>query len=356
MLQRWNKTVVLEKIRNLHRQGRKLNAAYARAHYRTLVWATYKYVGGWRQAVEAAGFDYEAIRRYKAPTHWNKRMIIKVIQELHKAGVELHSNYVQQHRRPLYGAAIRYFGGWKQAVCTAGFEYAEIRQTRWFRSWRKELIVAEIRARKRRGLAINSFAVSRDDSSLYRIAQRYFGKRGWQKALRMAGFDPVLQNPQLFWTRQRVLKKVREFWASKQPLYGKYLCYHGFGGLIEAGRRYFGSWRKTILAAGIDYEKVRAVRWRWWTKQRTLAEIRRLEREGVRLNHKSIQRSHADLIHAAIKNFGSWSQAVERAGINYRLHSFTWSYKAWLRTLRPWQVQELEQQTLRRAKVRRMTR
>lgn len=54
-----------------------------------------------------------------------------------------------------------------------------------------------------------------------------------------------------------------------------------------------------------------------WTPVTILAELRRLRAEGVDLGYRALARSHRPLVSAAAYHFGSFRRAVDLAGIDY---------------------------------------
>ena len=58
---------------------------------------------------------------------------------------------------------------------------------------------------------------------------------------------------------------------------------------------------------------------RVWTKEKLLAEIKRLHDEDVDLSPTSVQKTHSALFSSARSrsHFGSWRTAIEEAGLNY---------------------------------------
>lgn len=334
MPRKWSKEVVVSTILELRRGGEKLNSDYAQKNHRPLYLAACTYCGGWKQAIKAAGLSYEDVR-IKTPNRkrvWSKEIVIETIKGMHNAGEELNSNYIQTERQRLYGAANKYFGSWQQAVAAAGLDYRLLRK-RTLKSWTKTAIVDEIIRRSGTGLSIRGGDVTTLDRGLYQAARRHFGKNGWAKARVLAGFDPIDPNPQKMWDQEAVVEEILRLYHNGIPLNTAALV-GDFGYIRSAGEKYFGSWRKAVRAAGLNYSKIRKARRKgWWTKPRILRALRNLERRGVRLSSKSIQRSHGALFRATLIQYGAWSTAVEAAGISYQKHSRTWSTKAWLRRM-----------------------
>ena len=60
MRRTWSKRKIIAKIQLLDQR----NSAYAQKEHNPLWKASVRYFGSWRDACEAAGFDYDAIRRY----------------------------------------------------------------------------------------------------------------------------------------------------------------------------------------------------------------------------------------------------------------------------------------------------
>jgi hypothetical protein len=54
-----------------------------------------------------------------------------------------------------------------------------------------------------------------------------------------------------------------------------------------------------------------------WTRKAIVAEIKRLHAEGAELNYATAEEDHLNLVRAAAWHFGTWRRAVEAAGIEY---------------------------------------
>lgn len=265
---------------------------------------------------------------------WSKDIIRHTIQQLYASGEPINSNRAQTHHPSLYTAAVKYFGSWRKAIEAAGFDYDSVRIVE-LRKWNKTKIVQAIRSRKRRHLSLNGSVVEKEDRGLYNATRYHFGTGGWRKALKKAGVNPnSLPDPRVIWTKKTIVKEIKRLRRQKIPLHAFHLVNNGYRGLHSSARNVFGTWKKAIEAAGYSYDAIRKVRHNYWNGKRILAEIRRLARAGIRLNSKGIQQRPGGLFSAALKEFGSWGEAVEAAGFDYRLHCKTWSYKAWLRRLK----------------------
>ena len=337
MPQKWSREIVVRHILKRHRGGEKLSSDYMQKNHRSLYMAACFHWGGWKQAIQGAGLKYSEVRVKKAAHKvvWNEEIIVRTILFLNTQGEPLNSNYVQTKHPLLYRATYVYFDGWAQAVTVAGLDYSSLRKKKPMRIWSKKAIVAEVLRRSREGLSIRGGEVTNEDRGLYHAALRHFGKNGWAKARMLAGFAPIDPVPWEVWSKKTVVKEILRLHKNGVSLNAGALG-KTYGYIRSAGEKSFGSWGKAIDAAGLDYLKICKNKPKgWWTKALLIVAIQSLEKQGVRLNSKSVQVSHGGLFASAIRKekFGSWSQAVEAAGIDYRKHCRTWSTKAYVRTM-----------------------
>lgn len=54
---------------------------------------------------------------------WSKELVLDKIIECESNGVSLKNGSIRKTHNKLYGAAMRYYGSWSEAVKEAGFEY-----------------------------------------------------------------------------------------------------------------------------------------------------------------------------------------------------------------------------------------
>jgi hypothetical protein len=121
------------------------------------------------------------------------------------------------------------------------------------------------------------------------------------------------------WSEERILEEIRKLHDQGVPL-NMASVRRVFPSLVATAcsRRYFGSWKAAIEAAGFDYDKV--VRIKRWTPEEVLAEIRALYRQGADLRPSAVAKHHQTLLVAARKRFGTWAKAVKAAGIDYEAY------------------------------------
>ena len=180
---KWSKEAVIAEILGIHARAEPLNATYVRKHYSPLANAADAYWHSWREAIEAAGFNYDMIRKVSS---WSHAKVIEQIRSLAASKSPLNSSYVQRTHPSLFDRARFYFVEWKHAIEAAGFSYAFIRLVPPKRVWSKDAVVIEIHSRINRGLNINAMSMKLDDNPMLSAACKLFGT--WEAAVEAAGY------------------------------------------------------------------------------------------------------------------------------------------------------------------------
>ena len=281
---------------------------------------------GWKQALAAAGIDYRDIKinlkPYATCPICGERMRLL---SPHVTGV--HDCDMDDFRRDYPNAEIaseeRRAEMMRQGLRS---EKARLLVPHWEPLWTDEYALDRIVELRRRGFDMNCKAVF-DKDRVFAQARKRFGS--WDEALRRAGLDPVKirrQVPFRDWTPRSVVNEIERRHRENLPLSAQQVEVgdHRDVELLWKGRCFFGSWEKAIRAAKIDYEEVR---WRptrkYPTPDSVLKEIRRRKRSGKPLNVSALKGpapvGDSNLRHRASEFFGGWRQAVEAAGIDYRL-------------------------------------
>ena len=229
------------------------------------------------------------------------------------------------------------------------YESINSRKPKYF--WTEERVIAAILEIKRQGFDLHAVPVQKSNGGLYNAALNCFGKDGWKRALTLSGLNPDHETKHGL-TREEVIFSIRTLFTGNYPLGCEYLKHDNHhAALVGSGKWLFGSWRGAVEAAGLDYEKI--VGHRLWTKEKLIDEIKKLNGQGIPLNPEFIEKYHCDLFASANVYFESWSQALDSAGVDYRLHYKTWSSKAWLRKLTDRETKKIIEQGRKQAKKRR---
>ncbi|MFN0249604.1 MAG: hypothetical protein ACKV2T_22155 [Kofleriaceae bacterium] len=152
---------------------------------------------------------------------------------------------------PLFLALRVHFGTLANARRAAGI--AQLPRTR---TWSAERVINEIRALHRDGVVIRVADIddAGSDGLVYAL-YRYVGSM--KRARRLARVpDPPWRRFGDPWDEDRVIEEIKELHAAGESV----AMIRVDRRLADAGRRFFGSWREAIEAAGLDYAKVRLVR------------------------------------------------------------------------------------------------
>ena len=145
--------------------------------------------------------------------------------------------------------------------------------------------------------------------SLYQAGSRIFGS--WRNALQAAGLSPDRGSRAERWPPAKILLVIRNLSQRRRPLRKKELE-ERFGSMVSAARRIFGSWSKAILASGVDPAKLRRVV--PWTRERVLEALltRALRNQPVSARLMEPR----SIVEAGRRFFGSWSATLEAAGLD----------------------------------------
>ena len=184
----WTKDKLVAEIKRLHRDGEDLSptaiqktnsalfsSARSRSHF-----------GSWRAAIEAAGLDYDDLKRVKQ--RWNREEILARIRELHAQGHDLIDPKFKSKNRSLYLAACahRYFGSWRRAVSAAGLDHETMRETR---VWTRTRILRTIQELAQEGKSLGWAYIEEHEPGIYRAARRKENFGSWASALQAAGVE-----------------------------------------------------------------------------------------------------------------------------------------------------------------------
>jgi len=133
----WTNDRIIERIRELYAQGADLSwrhvsltldpslaaAATKKSHF-----------GSWREALEASGLDYDAIRRYR---DWSEEEVLRRVRDLYAQGEPLNAKNMEKNNITLITAARRRFPSWDRTLAAAGLDYKGIVMRAPFRRKRK---------------------------------------------------------------------------------------------------------------------------------------------------------------------------------------------------------------------------
>lgn len=276
----WTADKVLQTIQARHQQGLPLRGL--ENHATLLYRAAKRFFGGWQKAVMAAGGEVRS--------RWTPGLVIATMRLRQQQG--LLSRVWRDEKRLLY-AAIRRFGSWQNAMQAAGIEFKPRRK------WSKELVLSELRVCYCAGYRNISLVYP----ALTGAAHRFFGSltNAWETA----GLDP----PSGRWTKRRVVVAIQDRYVQGQPIE-----FAGFKDILlaAAANRHFGTWHAAVEAAGLHLRMPPPVVQREWSAQAVLNLIRESSPDGL---VGALCKEHTEVYSVARRYFGSWRAAVQAAGL-----------------------------------------
>jgi hypothetical protein len=340
----WDEETVIAEILELYRAGESLASTKAPPK---LVCAGVYWFGGWRDAVETAGLDYDRVRLLRSPytrdeliemlralarrrpqaslrdlwdhraneawkrefgsveaaaraaglRGWpqrklrpplSRKQIGSALRKRYREGRTLQAAAVAREHPHLYTSAVRRFGSWRAALIgrLPARAQAQLRK-----HWTKAKVLRELRTRKRAGKSMNASHIRRDDLSLYVAAKRLLGYNA-----AVAHRDWGATKLQTRWTKPAVLRALRDSHKRGEP---------ASPAVMLAAHNLFGSMIGARQAARLPL--LRTV----WTDRRVLDEIRAL----------AGKRPSTTLVSTAQRRFGSWRAALQAAGVSAKVRS-----------------------------------
>ena len=284
----------------------------------------------------------------------------------------------------LHKAACLHFGTWESAVREAGISPVVPGDQHHF--WHKKLVIQAIIALMDSGSPIGHSLLYRNSApqvdrilnqvvgrptsraALFRAANHFFGS--WERAVEVSSMGPTERWHTYFWTKQRIKVAIRALhqegvalnvgalWRNRSAHLGRVLR-QSVGrtttgsALYAAGRTYYPGWNEALKSAGLDPHKIR--RQGFWNRENVISAIRSLDQRGAPLSSGEIlqdrrlrtqkiiyraagqSRTGRSLALAAIRLYGSWDEALTRAGIGpqrVRRRPFRWDKRSILKLIK----------------------
>lgn len=139
---------------------------------------------------------------------------------------------------------------------------------------------------------------------------------GWKKAVIAAGLDYERIRIGRRWTKESILNGIKDRLGRGLAVNSQAVA-KSDSALLQAGQDHFkDGWREALSILGINADDLDPRR--IWTKKRIIREIRRIVLSGEPANlYHLIQTGRAGFIRCSAKQFGSYKKAVRAAGFNY---------------------------------------
>jgi hypothetical protein len=305
---KWTPERILATIKRRWRAEKSWSSRSAASDEGGLYAAGVSEFGSWPNALDAAGIPPgERRRKPYAPRKGaiSDEQIRTLLRSMAREGAPVHYTAMKRsHPRLLYTALKRH-GPWSATLRAAGLDPDRVSLKK---TPSRERVVEALRAEHEAGRTLLTHRILREIPWLYGAARRFF--RSWPEALLAAGVAPRLERPA--WTREKILRTLRQDSTSGLDL-RMAIFRKRHRALVDEAKRHFGGWRQALRAAGISRPPPRVAS--KWPRERILGKLKRRWMAGSCLSRSSLTGSWQGLYDAAVREFGSWKEALCEAGV-----------------------------------------
>jgi hypothetical protein len=173
----------------------------------------------------------------------------------------------------------------------------------------RQQVIRQIVQRDQQHQSLREDAVQRDASDLYELACETFG--AWEVALSYAGVRRSRRKRATILTPEQVANGIRCICLEGQNLKAGRIAACDRP-LYVSALKHFGNWRSAVQAAGLDPRcGLGAQR---MDQQSIVSIIRQRHELGLALQRDLTMLQNPVLAKAAVREFGSWTKALEAAG------------------------------------------
>lgn len=178
------------------------------------------------------------------------------------------------------------------------------------KKWTKDSLLEELKKRSQPGNSIR-FDPLRKNTTFEDAVYEEFGS--WKRAIEEAGLHPKTKLIN-YWTPDEVIKRLKMI-AERGEQMNTLALEVNHPRLWNAARRLFNNIESAVQAAGYEYDSVK--KRLSWDEDEIRNKIREMYEKGEDITQISMMKKDSKLLAAGQKFYGSWSRAVEKAGIDY---------------------------------------
>ena len=246
-------------------------------------------------------------------TFWDREEVKIRINQLYRLNRDISYTGVLDEHPHLLFAAVNYFRNWGHAVTSSGIDYSKVRR---HEVWSRKRVKKELMKLQREGVELSYNEFERKHPELLHAAQYHYGN--WKNALSVIGIDYKDVKKPREWTGEKIIEEIKTLKDKGVDLSWRAMFRQGYGAVVSASQFFYGSWRKAISRAGIDYSKIR--KREVWSAQRVIETIKELHRRGIELSHMKLRKAgYGKLTSMGCYYFPNWGRAIEAAGFDYSL-------------------------------------
>jgi hypothetical protein len=182
--------------------------------------------------------------------------------------------------------------------------------------WDKAEVLTALKKLHKQGADLSYNALARSMQSLVSAAAYHCGS--YRKAIEQAGieYSSIARRPR--WTKTAIIKLIKEGKRGGTDLHWSSIVKNrgdlGKAAFASLQPRLFGSWDRALHAAGLDADEIN--RYRKWTKDTVLSELKARHREAMPINSGALQKDEPSLHAAAVRHFHSYDDALRAAKLD----------------------------------------
>jgi hypothetical protein len=263
-----------------------------------------------------------------------QKQIVNRIRELHRQRQPLNISAVKRHHPKLLQQvmSLKHFRGWRKAIEAAGLSYKKIRMEL------QDHCVCAICGAK--FLTLDAHLRAQHNMSKQQYLRKFPNEETVADTVREERTGSLRRSPhwEPMWSREYMIDYLIYKHENGEDL-SPWTVYREESAVHANIKKYFGSYRAGIEAAGIDYAEIRVIELtEKWTPEKVLERIRQLHRKKPFFSTSDIRHRDSRLYDSCHRYFGGPVAALEAAGIPYiRLkgrRSRKWTNHTILRTIR----------------------
>ncbi len=138
----------------------------------------------------------------------------------------------------------------------------------------------------------------------------------WRRAIEAAGIDYESLSRYQRWTKKRIVERIQELHEQGEDLSWRSVSTNLDPSLAAAALRPNGFNSWREALTAAKIDVDNVTRYKYWDNEKVIKAIKARKRSGEPMSSRSLQSTDQSLFCAARRRFGSWDKALEAAGLN----------------------------------------